>query len=67
MIEIMLNPSKDIYVENCEGMQKVGTMEPGYSETLIKVIASLINEEVGALSGKLGNIKNVKAKVSYMI
>lgn len=48
--EIMLNPSKDLYVENREGMQKVGTMEPGYSETLIKVIASLVSEEVGAFN-----------------
>lgn len=35
--------------------------------SIISLILDGTNEEIGALSGKLGNIKNVKVKVSYMI
>lgn len=46
--DIMLNPDKTIWIENSDGMQEVGKMEAGYSESLINVIASLVKQEVGA-------------------
>lgn len=47
----------------------VGRMGIPYKEKEMSVISLIIdgsNEEIGALAGKLGNILNVKVKVSYL-
>lgn len=47
----------------------VGRMGVPYAEKGVSVISIIVdgtNEEIGALSGKLGNIRGVKAKVALM-
>jgi len=47
----------------------VGRMGIPYEERGISVISIIVdgtNDEIGALSGKLGNIKGVKAKVAVV-
>lgn len=47
----------------------VGRMGLPYEERGISVLSIIVdgtNEEIGALSGKLGNLKGVKAKVAVM-
>lgn len=47
----------------------IGRMGVPYREKGISVISLIVdgtNDEIGALSGKLGNIAHVKAKVSIM-
>lgn len=46
--DIMLNPNGSIWIENREGMQEIGSMVEGYSETLIKMVASCVKEEVNS-------------------
>jgi putative iron-only hydrogenase system regulator len=48
----------------------IGRMGVPYREKELNVISLIVdgtNDEIGALTGKLGNIKNVKAKVSFMV
>jgi putative iron-only hydrogenase system regulator len=48
----------------------VGRMGIPYKEKGISIISLIIdanNSEIGALTGRLGNLKSVKTKVSYLI
>jgi len=48
----------------------VGRMGIPYKDRGVSVISIIVdgtNDEIGALSGKLGNIKDVKVKVALMV
>ena len=45
--EIMLNPNKTIWTDSHGVMEEAGDMGAGYSESLIKMVASCVKEEVG--------------------
>ena len=52
------------------GEMIVGRMGVPYKEKGISIISLIVdgtNNEIGALSGKLGNLEGVKSKVSYML
>ena len=48
IIEIMVNPDTSIWVEDKTGMHKIGTIDAGYSESLIMMVASCVKESVNA-------------------